>query len=264
MLLNNEQIKEIESIFISKDLKKDRFQSYKNEGVYLYKNRNEQTIFFVIKETKSALFAYVYCQPYTYAPTIYKGCNSFLECLKLAREWAEVTKYKLAGKEYYHKIFISHSSDDQVLIDEFVNKVLRLSCGFNIADIVYTSRQSTGVELGEGIPPFIKSNLQTSSLILFMISSNYRSSEACLNEMGAAWGMGKKTVSLVLPNTPFTSIGWLKSLDKAIKIDDGEGLDKLYLMLGRIDSNMIEWNIQKKSFLTDCKKWNEKDAIPKC
>ncbi len=258
MLLSNEQIKEIESIFISEGLKNDSFQSYNNELEYLYKNRNEQTIRFEIKETiQSALFADVYCEPYTYIPHIYQGCNSFQECLKLAREWAKVTKYKLVGKLFYHKIFISHSSEDKPLIDKFVDKVLRLSCGFNTADIVYTSRQSTGVEPGEGIPPFIKSNLQTSSLILFMISSNYKNSEVCLNEMGAAWGMEKKTISLLLPHTSFSSLGWLTSLDKAVKIDDSEGLDKLYLMLTRNDSDIIEWNRQKKSFLADCKKWNE-------
>ena len=89
-----------------------------------------------------------------------------------------------------NKIFISHSSEDKQLIDEFVDKILRLSCGFNTSDIIYTSRQSTGVSLGDGIPQFIKENIKTSSLVFFMISPNYRQSEVCLNEMGAALAFG--------------------------------------------------------------------------
>ena len=108
---------------------------------------------------------------------MYMGCETFDDCLKLAREWAIVSKYKLLKKPYYHKVFISHCSKDKPIIDEFVDKVLRLSCGFKTSEIVYTSREDTGVGLGDGIPQFIKENLLSSSLVLFMISDNYKQSE---------------------------------------------------------------------------------------
>ena len=153
------------------------------------------------------------------------------------------------------KIFISHSSENKLLIDEFVDKILRLSCGFDTSDIIYTSRQATGVGLGDGIPQFIKDNIKTSSFVLFMISSDYRQSEVCLNEMGAAWALDKKTVSILLPDVSFDSLGWLTSLDKAIKINDSEGLDKLVTMISDKELNIADWNRQKELFISKCKEF---------
>ena len=189
-----------------------------------------------------------------FTTSIYKSCDSFQECLRLGSAWATKTKYQLLGKPYYHKVFISHSSEDKDLIDDFVDKVLRLSCGFNTTDIIYTSRQTTGVELGDSIPEYIKSNLQICSLVLFMISPNYRKSEVCLNEMGAAWALNKKTISILLPGVSFNSLGWLTSLDKAIKIDDPEGLDKLASTLCRKNRDITDWNRQKELFINTCSK----------
>lgn len=64
-----------------------------------------------------------------------------------------------------------------MLIDEFVDKILRLSCGFKTSEIIYTSLHTTGVKFGENIPQFIKENIETSSMIFFMISPNYLKSE---------------------------------------------------------------------------------------
>lgn len=256
MFLNSEQIQKLKTIFATAGLNNSDFNSNNEDREYSYYRINDPNSFrFQIRQSiQGALFADVFCEPYTYAPHIYKSCDNFDECLRLAYEWATVTSYKLAGKTYYHKIFISHSSEDKHIIDEFVDKILRLSCGFNTSDIIYTSRQSTGVNLGDGIPQFIKSNLETASLVLFMISPNYRRSEVCLNEMGAAWALDKKIVSILLPNVSFDNLGWLTSLDKAIKIDDSEGLDKLASMLCRKELDISDWNRQKGAFIFSCKK----------
>ena len=254
MFLNEKQITKVESVFMEAGLNKNDFVCHNGEIEIVFHNVLDPTYRFQIKESiQGANFGDVFCEPYTYIPHIYKRCNSFDECLHIAKEWAIVVKYNLAGKPYYHKVFISHSSKDKVLVDEFVDKVLRLSCDINTSDIVYTSRETTGVEPGNGIPSFIKENLRTSSIILFMISENYKKSEVCLCEMGAAWAMEKKTISILLPNVSFHSLGWLTSLDKAIKIGNNEGLDKLYTMLNRNAIDVIDWNRQKASFLTFCR-----------
>ena len=67
-----------------------------------------------------------------------------------------------------------------------------------------------------------------------MISSNYKSSEVCLNEMGAAWALGKKCVSVLLPETGFDNLGWLMSFEKAIRLNDKEGLTALCQTLASI------------------------------
>lgn len=254
MALNDEQYKNLQSVFISAGLSISEFDEQCTEEEYYIIHKTDSSIRFKIfsRSIQDKEFGDVFCEPYTYQKTMYMGCESFEDCLKLARDWAVVSKYKLMRKPYYHKVFISHSSKDKPIIDEFVDKVLRLSCGFKTSEIVYTSREDTGVALGDGIPQYIKDNLISSSLVLLMISDNYKQSEVCLNEMGAAWALEKKIVSVVLPDCSFSNLGWLTSLDKAIKMNSSEGLDKLYSMLIRTEQNIVDWNRQKDSFLRTC------------
>lgn len=117
---------------------------------------------------------------------------------------------------------------------------------------LYISRESTGVTPGNGIPTFIKDGLEQSSLVFFFISDNYKKSEVGLNEMGAAWAMEKKTISLLLPNVGFDRLGWLTSFDKALKIDNGESLDTIYQILNREKNDVSEWNRNKVLFMEFC------------
>jgi len=253
-MLNQEQHTRLQSVFIGSGLSLSAFEERWTDEEYYIANKMESSIRFIIcKSIQGKTFGDVFCDPYTYQETIYMGCETFDDCLKIARDWSVVSRYKLLEKPYYHKVFISHCSKDKPLIDEFVDKVLRLSCGFKTSEIVYTSREDTGVGLGDGIPQFIKDNLQSSSLVLFMISNNYKKSEVCLNEMGAAWAFEKKIVSILLPCCDFDSLGWLTTLDKAIKINSSEGLDKLYSILVRTEQNVVDWNRQKEAFLKFCK-----------
>lgn len=253
MRLNKEQYTKLQAVFISAGLSLEAFDERWTDDEYYISYIMEPSIRFTIRRSiQGKSFGDVFCNPFTYQETKYMGCETFDDCLKLARDWAVVSKYKLLKRPYYHKVFISHCSKDKPIIDEFVDKVLRLSCGFKTSEIIYTSREDTGVGLGDGIPQFIKENLLSSSLVLFMISDNYKQSEVCLNEMGAAWALEKKIVSVVLPHCSFDSLGWLTSLEKAVKMNSSEGLDILYSMLVRTGQNVVDWNRQKEAFLKVC------------
>lgn len=253
MKLTTEQTRLLEDTFTKAGLPVSNL-NYKEIFKEIYfVHKIESTYRFQIRDSiQGDLFCDVFCEPYTYSPTIYRSCDTFADCLKLAKDWATVAKYKLSGKNYYNKIFISHSSKDQSIIDSFVERILRLSCGYDLSEIVYTSKQMTGVEPGEHILSFIKENILTSGLVLFMISQNYKRSEVCLNEMGVAWALDKRIVPILLPDTSFNDIGWLTSLNKAIKINDNEGLDKLYSMISRDNTNIMDWNLQRDQFIKYC------------
>ena len=136
------------------------------------------------------------------------------------------------------KIFISHSSKDSGIISRFVEQILRLGLGLAPEDIAFTSEETFGVEPGENIAKYIRDNICGAEVVLLMISSNYKASDICLNEMGAAWALGKKCISVVLPNADFCYIGWLSSLEKAVQLCEKSQLvslsDKLAELL-RID-----------------------------
>lgn len=91
-----------------------------------------------------------------------------------------------------------------------------------------------------------------------MVSEAYRASEVCLNEMGAAWALDKKPISVLLPTVSFDKLGWLTSLDKAIKIDDVDMLGNLVEVIcekSHLQSPKItSWNQCVKNFIEGIKK----------
>lgn len=68
--------------------------------------------------------------------------------------------------------------------------------------------------------------------ILCMISENYKRSEVCTNEMGAAWAMdGKRILPFKFPNLPFDDMGFLNVVKQGADITDKSKLDELYTEL---------------------------------
>ena len=150
------------------------------------------------------------------------------------------------------KIFISHSTKDKVIVDLFKNLILNAGFGVLDNDIAYTSAPETGVPTGGNIPQYIKENIADSDFVFFMISDNYRKSEVCLNEMGAALALDKNVKPLLLHNVSFESVGWLYGMNLYAKIDDAGRLDELRdEFLDKYDSRTktAVWNRQKTEFL---------------
>lgn len=150
-------------------------------------------------------------------------------------------------------VFISHASKDTPFIEPFKNIILKQALGLQDGNIVCTSFESTGVPLGENIPQYIKDNIAQADVFLAMVSNNYKASEVCMNEVGAAWALDKKPIQVVLPGVEFSQLGWLMHLDKAAKIDDGDSLDHLSEVicdgLGKPMLTPRHWNGPKKDFL---------------
>ena len=163
------------------------------------------------------------------------------------------------------KIFISHSSADERIVSLFVDKVLHAGCGVSMEDIFYTSREDTGIVNGDDIPDSIKTGIKESAIFFMMVSENYRKSEVCLNEMGAAWATeGLKRKIMILPGAGFDRIGWLMSLKKGTKLDDSDGLDMIHDEILNVTGSKIKtvtWNRYKAEFLSMLRQISRKDAI---
>ena len=150
------------------------------------------------------------------------------------------------------KIFISHSSEDKEIVDLFKNIILNAGLGISDNDIAYTSSPETGVPTGGNIPQYIKEHIADSYFVFFMISDDYRKSEVCLNEMGAAWALEKNVKPLLLHDVSFKSVGWLYGMNLCAKIDDEDRLDELHdEFLDKFDSlpKTMVWNKRKREFL---------------
>lgn len=151
------------------------------------------------------------------------------------------------------KIFISHASVDEQIVSLFVDQVLCNGSGIKIEDIVYTSREDSGIVNGDDIPLSIKDGIKECMLFFMMVSDGYKKSEVCLNEMGAAWmrdDLKKKII--LLPGVDFNEIGWLMSLNKATKILDSSGLDAIHDQIENLLSIKVQtatWNRCKETFI---------------
>lgn len=177
--------------------------------------------------------------------------GDFEETSKVLSE--KISTQKITSKK---RIFISHASKDKELVSKFVDSIILLGMGIESEIIAYTSRDDTGVVPGESIPEFIQNNIACADVVLLMMSDNYKNSEVCLNEMGAAWALNKHIIQILLPNTSFDKLGWLESLKKAIKIDCDESIDCLCEVFSEKLGFGIKpsvWNRNKTVFISYCR-----------
>lgn len=97
----------------------------------------------------------------------------------------------------------------------------------------------------------------SSKICLAIVSQNYKSSEVCMNEVGALSKAQAAPLQIVLPNADFCEPGWLLNTDKASKIDDVDCLDsleeKLCASIGVPVPTAKHWNPCTRDFLNSLK-----------
>ena len=150
------------------------------------------------------------------------------------------------------RVFISHSSKDKQLVKDFVNHILCLGIGANPDDIFCTSIEDMTMRNGEDIRKHIHDNIRSAEYSFLLISDNYKSSEVCINEMGAVWAYDANVKLYLLPNTNFDKIGWLCDTRKAEKLTDSIALDSLYKEMIEhfsLHDNFIHWSQQREMFV---------------
>lgn len=192
-----------------------------------------------------------------------KVLDFYYEVLK---KWLneKVTQNKLLIKnqkeksERKRKIFISHSSKDKKLVTSFVKNVLQLGMGIEQSEIFYTSIENMGIKTGEDFVRKIKEKLIETEITILFISANYKKSEICLNEMGAAWALGKTVLPIKIPPLTFGNIGLLHRNTHCTRIDNSYDLDNLIeqirLKLNRDMIDPVTWNMNKDNFISSIKK----------
>lgn len=95
------------------------------------------------------------------------------------------------------KYFISHSSKNFHYGESIVQ--LLIDIGVPHDDIIFTSKSGFGIPKGENIFEWLKSKIEDKPFVIYLLSDEYYSSVACLNEMGAAWIVENKHIALFTP-----------------------------------------------------------------
>jgi TIR domain-containing protein len=150
-------------------------------------------------------------------------------------------------------IFISHSTKDMWLVTPFVEKILNLGLGIPRAKIFYTSNKDTTIKSGQDFKRVIKNNLIGSKAVIQIITDNYKQSEICLNEMGAAWLLASKVIPFVFPPIRFDNVGFIHNTTQLLKISDEADLFKFQddhpELKGVAKINQANYHQQVKDFL---------------
>jgi hypothetical protein len=173
-------------------------------------------------------------------------------CWGQLREAAR-TEADQAEESMGNRIFVSHASNDKPLVEFFVEQVLRLGLEVPSDDIFCTSLEGMDIKNGEDFRQAIRSAISNAKIILLILTPNYKASEVCLNEMGAAWASNRCVIPLVVEPIAYKSVGVLMEPRQIPRISDGVALSKLkdqmVSELGLTTTKTAMWDAKKTAFL---------------
>lgn len=160
------------------------------------------------------------------------------------------------------KLFISHSSEDIEYVKPFVQ--LLDNIGFIGRGIIFCSSiPGYGIPQGENIYNYLKAEFNHDVFLISMLSKNYYSSAASLNEMGAAWVTSTKQHAILLPEFEYSQISgaidplkiWMKLNDK-IRLNELKNILFKEFSLPEIDEN--HWEELRDTFIEQINKVMDK------
>ncbi len=119
-----------------------------------------------------------------------------------------------------NKLFISHSSLDSNYVTAIVE--LLEDIGLGESDLFCSSIPGYNIPNGEDIYNYLLKQFEEFDLkIYYVLSDNYYSSVASLNEMGAAWAIKNSYFTILLPKFDFNQIqGVINPRQTGLKLDN--------------------------------------------
>ncbi|MBR3318540.1 MAG: toll/interleukin-1 receptor domain-containing protein [Atopobiaceae bacterium] len=169
--------------------------------------------------------------PYVALAALYYQNRGYTVNLSEARTIREIVvslKHELFP-DSFEKIFISHREKDKYHVDALVELLYAIGIPRPTAHgddrvIFCTSHPAAYIDNGERNLDTIKSQLNGPEHVFFIMwySDSYFESQACLNEAGAIWAMGKRYQEILAPSFDSSKIGgltdkqpvWIRANDK--------------------------------------------------
>ena len=151
------------------------------------------------------------------------------------------------------KIFLSHSYQDKEIATKIVEKLLVPIFTINKqADIFFTSKRETGIESSINWRNRIKTNLQDCDIFIALITANFKDSEMCLGEIGAAWVLNKKIYPLIIPPIKYENFSPVIAELQADLLLNREDIESFINSLKEQLKNLFGINIQPNVDINKC------------
>ncbi len=143
------------------------------------------------------------------------------------------------------KIFISHSSKNA----DYGNALVNLLTGVGISgdQIIFTSNDAYGIPIGHNVFDWLKNRITEKPYVLYLLSPEYYTSVACLNEMGAAWVIENKHTMIFTPNFKLDSYEFRNGAIDPRQI--GFYIDNFDKLIAFIDSLRTDYNVTQNQVL---------------
>ena len=164
-------------------------------------------------------------------------------------------------------VFISHASKDKEIVDAFVDLILHGALSVPIDKIFCVSTDGTKIRSGADWRDSINESLLSAKINFLIITPNYKESEVCLNEMGAAWVTSSMVLPLIVEPINYKTVGVLQEPNQIEKLLDETSLDRIKDIVQEkleIPSALVKsdrWSIKKKEFLLRVKKHIENEPF---
>lgn len=158
-------------------------------------------------------------------------------------------------------IFISHSGKDKSIIDDFIDLILHGALSVSIDKIFCTSTDGTKIKSGDDWRNSILKALTTAKINFLIITPNYKESEVCMNEMGAAWVTNAKVIPLIVEPINYKTVGVIQEPIQIEKLTDEKSLDRIKDIVQEelsIPNELIKsdrWTSKKKEFVYKLKEY---------
>lgn len=154
----------------------------------------------------------------------------------------------LLSEKKMGKIFISHATKNHKIITQFCDLILNNALNINLSKEVFnTSLEGSKPKTGEDFRVSIKEELFNAKVVLQFISKEYKESEVCLNEMGAAWVLSNKVIPIIINRDEY-EVGFIHSTTQQCQLHDKQSILNLIddLKEGGIIGDFISSRLNKK------------------
>lgn len=179
------------------------------------------------------------------------------ETMKSSKKVAKAEAVKIAEEK---TIFISHATKDKEIMAAFLDIILQGALSVPIDKIFCVSTDGTKIKSGADWRDTIKKSLSTAKVNFLIITPNYKESEVCLNEMGAAWVTSATVLPLIVDPINYKTVGVIQEPIQIEKLLDEKSLDRIKDIVQEkleIPPALIKsdrWTEKKKEFLSRVKK----------
>lgn len=161
----------------------------------------------------------------------------------LAEDQIQEKSNVTAQKPPQGRIFISHAIENSEIVSKFCDLILENGLNINTSTEVFnTSYEGTKPKTGEDFRNRIKEELLNAKVVFQFISTAYKKSEACLNEMGAAWVLSERVKPLIIEKGEY-DVGFIHSTTQQVQLHNESDILRLVDELkeeGIIDSYKLE------------------------